>query len=1332
MRVFRKKRPIGYAAVLMAAVMALCAGQPGAAVGAQAAEDGKAGDKTVSGDADPTPDRSPATAIAPEDRASVLGAGWRKSADRAWVTSGDADGFHLLVADRKSGYQWRTAASLAEPGLESDLWIGNACVTASGKRAVVAYAPRTFTNKPELMARGAFTAVVDLETGDVTKLNRQASLAYFSPGCGTGETAVLTQLGGEDKNATRLVEVDAATGRLAKPIELKGQVTSAVPVGGDLVAADSARLIRIDRKTGERREIARTDQVPFLLQPDADGGVVYMDRPTGEARQGVARKGEVERVTATDISSAGKKRRTRATVLARGPLAKMDLSRSADGTVFITGETDGAGKLPGVVKRRPDAPKDTVASTRGEALVTKAEWADGKDSRIRPEEALTARTVEVRLKTLGTGRAAEFEVPPGVSATEKAAEGRVSSPGFRAVPADERRSGARSTGSPSDPVEDERYCSVPRNNPRKMAMQPKPRQVEWAVDQAITNNLNKHIYREADWKRLGMEGYQPQTLFPRTPLEGGGRIPAQVMLGVTAQESNMWQAARMAVPGVTANPLIGNFYGIGYEDDGEQSDPWRIDWAEADCGYGVTQVTDGMRMKGREKEGETALSPLQQEAVALDYTANIAAGINILIDKWNATRKDGLVINNGDPKWVENWFYALWAYNTGYYPKASAAQHGGRWGVGFTNNPANPLWKANRLPFLEDAAGNDNYRDAAHPQDWPYQEKVLGWAARPLEALESPGKMVSGFRAAWWNSSSARTGIKPAQDLFCTSANECDPSLIGPDDKNDPGLGACNREDLECWWHQPVTWKDCGPAKTECGNELLRFNATDYPEQDDGTAYEPACTDEGLPEGALVVDDLPSRSAPTRPNCGSRPSYGTFTFDFAGSDGLYPSKMDTHQLGAGYSAHFYFSHTRPDGVNGKRLQVTGTWTLGEQIDGWSRVLVHMPDNGAHTRQAKYVIDTGNGTKTRVAQQRTRENRWVSLGAFKFSGTPKVSLSTLTLDGTGDEDVAWDAVAFQKLPGKPKNFVVAMGDSYSSGEGASVTGGGDYYPETDVMGDNPQLRNACHRSTKTWSRRAALADSPAKSIGDRADAWDPSMDYHLIACSGAKVKHVLPDEPGVELRDKWQYGELPQLDQGYLDENTTLVTISIGGNDARFSSIISKCIFGGIGVPDECQDETLGDDSGPLKEVQPEYMRTKVKPEIVKALKAISSAAPHAKIVLMGYPILLEGSGSCVPGIGSAEAPWLNEMGEIMLDVMDDATAEARAAGVDVRFSNPKKYFAGKGVCGDPESIHGIVFDKTPGDDPELKKPSNQSFHPKTGGAELYADSLEDTLRAMGL
>ncbi|WP_073934233.1 hypothetical protein [Streptomyces sp. CB02400] len=113
------------------------------------------------------PEKNPAmpSEVPAEDRAETPGARYETSEDTAFTTSGDGTGFHLLVADEAKGYGWKTAATLREDGFDADTWIGSACLTASGDHAAVAYAPRTFTNRPELMVRGAFTAVVNLHSG---------------------------------------------------------------------------------------------------------------------------------------------------------------------------------------------------------------------------------------------------------------------------------------------------------------------------------------------------------------------------------------------------------------------------------------------------------------------------------------------------------------------------------------------------------------------------------------------------------------------------------------------------------------------------------------------------------------------------------------------------------------------------------------------------------------------------------------------------------------------------------------------------------------------------------------------------------------------------------------------------------------------------------------------------------------------------------------------------------------------------------------------------------------------------------------------------------------
>jgi hypothetical protein len=980
--------------------------------------------------ADLPADRPVATApgrVPERDREGTLGKGWQTSTDRAVTTSGDADGFHVFTARAAEGYAWREVTTLTEPGFDTDRWVGNLCVTGSARRAVVVYAPRAFLNRGPLFERGGLVAVLDLDTGSVTKLPVTASLAYFSPSCGAGEQALLTQ-SGEDLGRTRLVRVqaDAPSGAMiAGKVEVSGQLTSAVPTSQGIVAADDGALVGV-ADDGGRRVLTRTQGTPFKLSADAQGGVVFLERAGASAV--AARR---------TVVPAPNKRAGQAQTLASGPLTDVDVNAGRGGRVFVTGEgTRQTGVLPPSVSV-VGVPTGARLSSDGALAITAVDPTLPPD--VAPLTNQAAVPLRVTATAVATGKPVVLSATPAATAADLVLQ-RAALPGTPAggpaQPAS--RDGAEpgralspslatqtvAAGSPTSPADpNDRTCSVTRNDPANQAMQPKPRQVEWAVDQAVTGSLT--VQRPANWKNLGMPAYTPQGLFPSIPLTGGGRVPAQVLLGVAAQESNMWEAARFAVPGVTANPLIGNYYGTQIYDNNAAND-WDIDFSRADCGYGVLQVTDGMRLAGKTKPGEVAMPYQTQRAVALDFAANIAAGLRILQDKWNQLKAAGILVNNADPARIENWFMAVWAYNTGFYPQSTASQHGGAWGVGWLNNPANPNYPANRTPFLDGNA----YSDASHPQDWPYPEKVMGFAAWPPQLLEAPNQYVAGYRAAFWNgkdvteAANRRSAVKPPVNQFCDASDQCTPGTLntpnGPDVVGEPA-GPCahkdstGRYDLLCWYHQSATWKpDCAIT---CGYELLRFDPG-FAYQDDALSYPPLCDLTGLPAGAQIVDDVPDGAPVVRPNCG-RPwtNAGTFTLNFkADPNGTYPGKIDTHQIGGGFGGHFWFTHTRTATDTSGRLTVEGAWKLAASYTGLMRVLVALPDHGAETRASTYTVVTANGQQVRRVPQPGNGNRWQTLGTFKFANVPEVRLSSATSNGNGSQDVAFDAVAFAPTTG----------------------------------------------------------------------------------------------------------------------------------------------------------------------------------------------------------------------------------------------------------------------------------------------------------------------------
>lgn len=1282
------------------------------------------------------------------DPGRMLPRDWRTSTDRAVTVSGDGSGLHVMVADSKDAYQWRTAATLSEPGITEDAWVGNACLTGSGRRAVVAYAPRTFADQADAFDRGAFAAVVDLDSGAVVKLPVTTTLAYFSPGCGAAETAVLTQENAK-LGKTRLITVDAAKGTVLRRVTVAGQATSAVPVGDRVAAAVGSRLVSVDGK-GHERTLTATSGPAFDLHADSTGALAFVDR-------------------AGTSSTAERFAGGRLTALATGPLGTVGIAPGGHGRLFLTGRGAKAAQLPATMGRFTADP-GAVVSTGGRVAVLSAAPLTLAQRMARlgsVSDPAMSDPVSIAMVT-ASGAKLSFEAPtddapatavrrggalspalgggrPATGSGSKAATGsRTHAAGSRtpaAAPRPQATVGPHTAltadgASATDTTDGDRSCSIARNDPGTEVYQPTPNQVEWAVDDAVRGDLTSTapvpVVRPANWKGSGLPAWSPQDVFPSEPLYGAGgqvlpgaRVPAQVMLGVLAQESNLWQASGHDLPGQYGNPLVANFYGTKVSPSpGYQDSSWAIDWSKSDCGYGVAQVTDGMRL------GDTLRTPDQQREIALDYATDIAAGLRILEDKWNELHRipQPIKVNNDDPAALENWFAALWDYNEGFNPPSGSNP----WGLGWANNPANPNYPANRHPFLDE----NTYSDAAHPQLWPYEEKVLGWAAWPIDTGNSYADTgaqnhgnTHGYQAAWWDSTADRTTVKPPLSAFCTTNNACDPA--SPPQCTDSTCYTAH-------WYTgaQTTWKAC---PTMCGNELITYKTLrTEPGDASGTVYPSTadCAVNKLPANAIIVDSLAGAPALAPCASGSRSwtSRGSLTFSFNDDGtGHYRGKEDLHQLSVGFGGHTWFAHTRNDTVGGGsigNLDVTGTWTPAQALNGWTRVFVHIPASAATTQQASYDIHLGDGgMEQRVINTHLSQDTWVSLGVFPFSSngpeSPSVSLSNASDDGDGTADVAWDAAAFQPLPGKPSDIVVQMGDSYSSGEGAEP-----YLPGTDVgpyavQSSNPhspgETWNACRRSKNSWIRQAVLPRDTA-SIGSLADAWDPSLDYHSTACSGAFVSQVEGGEPS-SYGQIGEYHEVSQLDSGFLDQYTTLVALTVGGNDAGFSTTLAACGDPTSGCPDDASVKAGidGVDTGPNAPLS-------------VLLREIHNSAPNAKIILLGYPELF---GANTPGVcsvmGGDQARQLNTWADYMGTAEQNAVTALTAAGIPVTFNWSNSEFADYRICDGVHGINDLVSAPTgPGDfscpDNPLC-PSMESYHPNNSGTPRYAVALMNALAA---
>jgi hypothetical protein len=1340
----RGSRVRSWAAIILVVAVGVSSGTSVVAARAE----GSSSQVSVSMDAT---DFSDSSDVVPEgDRDREVGPDWRESGDLAWTVAGDAHALRILVADSSEGFAWRQLAALAVAGVETDQWIGNACLSTDGSTLAVVYGPRSFANRQDLASRGGSAALVNVGDGSIKELAGGYSLSYFNPTCGVDGWVSFTQF--SDEWQTRVVSLSAQHPDTDRIETLSPAfVTSAVMGEQGLLGAIQGAVVTV-AEDGGTDVVAETVGTPYQIVPSDNGlGFVQpIDKEQSEVRFIPADAGEPQ-------------------LIARGKADSVGLVGDAEGAIHaIAPRKQIEGELPDGVVPLPDGEPGGDISSGGRLLVqssaAKESTTQSDVSEVQIDALSTVSGNERTFRTDVTLEGVDLsdaEIDPQQDGGLGPAPAYLDARPFEAPLTSTGMSGPQPASvtagiSPTNPTSSDSPCAVPRNDPKNQALQPRPAQVEWAVDRAVQGALTSS--RPANWMNMGMAAYTPQGMFPAPTLSGGGRVPAPILLGILAQESNLTQASPFTVPGVTGNPLIGNYYGIsdktGDAEGAGGTAWWNISWSDADCGYGVGQVTTGMRA------GEMPYA--QQRAIAVDYEANIARSLQILAEKWNTTRAAGLVVNDGNPKYMENWFFALWVYNTPWHPKTTTDAP---WGVGWFNNPANPIYPFFRKPFLDATPA-----DAAQPQSWPYPEKVLGFAAYSVllldhvdqNALADDFSYQTAFSSAWWRATDNNDGkenrrtVKPPVDTFCNSSNNCNILMAvqpdDPDEKPGPCLhkDSAGKYDLLCYFNKPVAWKS--NCSVTCGYEGLGYSLN-AARPADATSFPAApsnCNSTGLPSNALIIDDLPSGTLPVRPMaCAPVASAGSFVFSFTDDGtGRYPSKVDLHQLGAGLNAHFYLTHTRvpntPNGYGGK-LNIKGKWTLGQAINGWAQVYVHMPNHGAWAQQARYSVYTGSSTVTRSINQRNYANVWVPLGAMQFSGTPSISLSNSSsryAEGSGLEDIAWDAVAFVPLPNKPEQFVVALGDSYSSGEGTAQPDGTGFFRSSDNNGQDSIFRNACHRSQDAWAYKMSLPTlAPDKTVRDLVYANDPRLDFQLLACSGAIAANVRTSTNADGFSTS-RFGEDNQLDRGFVDTNTTLVTISIGGNDVGFGPIIQTCILvqsGDCANDINASNKTIPPDypanaSKKLVTAMP-YILENLRKNVEATLAEIHGRAPNARVLLLGYPTLFESyTSACIDlKATAANRDWLNGVAR---DLSRTLTAAAQNAGGYVTYQSPQYQFAGKNLCTTNPAINGLMWKLTPGDngiDIPLRDPygrvgaSAQGVHPNVTGTSLYASVATQAL-----
>ena len=220
--------------------------------------------------------------------------------------------------------------------------------------------------------------------------------------------------------------------------------------------------------------------------------------------------------------------------------------------------------------------------------------------------------------------------------------------------------------------------------------------------------------------------------------------------------------------------------------------------------------------------------------------------------------------------------------------------------------------------------------------------------------------------------------------------------------------------------------------------------------------------------------------------------------------------------------------------------------------------------------------------------------------------------------------------------------VALGDSYSSGVGA-----GSYISAS----------GSCLRSTNAYSALWAAAHSPAS--------------YVSVACSGATTQDVLNNQISA------------------LSPSTTLVSITIGGNDVGFSSVMQTCVLNSTST---CLS-AINNAENQARAILPGRLAT--------TFAAIRSAAPSAHVVVLDYPEFYDLSNSWIcPGLSGSDRSALNQAADLLDSIIQTAASSAGDSFADV-----KGRFHGHELCDFfNEWLHAVnVSDLT------------ESYHPTASG-----------------
>jgi lysophospholipase L1-like esterase len=274
---------------------------------------------------------------------------------------------------------------------------------------------------------------------------------------------------------------------------------------------------------------------------------------------------------------------------------------------------------------------------------------------------------------------------------------------------------------------------------------------------------------------------------------------------------------------------------------------------------------------------------------------------------------------------------------------------------------------------------------------------------------------------------------------------------------------------------------------------------------------------------------------------------------------------------------------------------------------------------------------------------------------------------------------------------PRGPYVALGDSYTSG------------PDIPNQTGSPA---GCDRSDRNYP---ALLAARLKLGASR---------IHDVSCSGATIADLTTPQTTDNGTNP------PQL--GALTADTALVTVGIGGNDLDFSGVLTRC------VELDAPGTILGllrhssTDSAPCRAYYTsggaDQIEQKIQTsatELAAALALIHRLAPHARVLVVGYPDMLPATdgAACAHtlGISAGDVAYLDTEELALNSMLRQQAAAAHDTYVDTYSPS-----LGHDACSD-SATRWI--------EPLLPDAAAAPLHPNSLGEQGLADAVEHALRS---